>query len=85
MQNKLNYPVSQVVYAAVEKVLMDMKIIPEFITFSEVRKLYGKKFADRARMSEDIEWFPHSPKGQGYAVYCKRSEFTDYLFESGIK
>lgn len=74
-------PISIAVKAATEKVLMDLKLMPETITYSEIKRLYGKKFAERARMSEKIEWFPLAPKGQGFAVYCRRSEFTDFLFD----
>jgi len=74
-------PISIAVKAATEKVLMELKLMPETITLSEVKKLYGKKFAERARMSPKIEWYPLTPKGQGFAVYCRRSEFTDFLFD----
>jgi len=79
--SELRTPATQIAYATTEKVLMDLKLIPEIITLSEIKKLYGRKLAERARMSEDIEWFPMSPKGNGFSVYCKRSEFTDFLFD----
>lgn len=81
MSRKLASPISIAAKAAAEKVLMDLKLMPEIITYSEIKRLYGRRFAEKARWSEQIEWYPLSPKGEGYSVYCKRSEFTDFLFD----
>jgi hypothetical protein len=81
MQDTLSYSAYQIAQVAAEKVLMELNIVPEIITYSQIRKLYGKKLAEKARISEDIEWFPMSPKGTGVAVYCKKSEFTEFLFD----
>jgi hypothetical protein len=57
-------------------------IEPEIITYSQIKKLYGRKLADDARKSENIEWFPGPKKGQGNMAFCKRSEFREYLFSN---
>lgn len=70
----------QAAIAAVGEVLARTGAEPELITYGEIRKLYGRKMADNARASEDIEWYPGPRKGVGNISYCKRSEFREYLF-----
>ena len=78
----------QTALATVGEVLQKAGLEPELITYSEIRKLYGRKLADKARNSMDIEWYPGPRKGNGNMVFCKRSEFREYLFnhdEKGVE
>lgn len=72
----------QAAIAAVGEILEKTGLEPELITYSEIKKLYGRKLADDARMSESIEWFPGPKKGNGNMAFCKRSEFREYLFSN---
>ncbi|NQU86976.1 MAG: hypothetical protein HQ541_14565 [Mariniphaga sp.] len=65
---------------AVGETLISAGIEPEIITLSEMKKLYGRKLAGNARISEDIEWFAGARKGSGNMAYCKRTEFRRFLF-----
>jgi len=55
----------QAALATVGELLAKTGIEPEYITFREIKKLYGRKMAERARMAENIEWFPGYKKGSG--------------------
>jgi hypothetical protein len=66
---------------AVEEVLEKLNLTKEYITLKEIRTLYGRKVAKSARISEMIEWFPMEVQG-GSSVYCKKSEFTNFLFNN---
>ena len=72
----------QAAIAAVGEVLEKTGLEPELITYSEIKKLYGRKMAEDARRSELIEWFPGPRKGNGNMAFCKRSEFREYLFRT---
>ena len=71
----------QAALAAVGEVLDRAGMEPELITYSEIKRLYGRKMAERARMSENIEWFPGPNKGSGNMAFCKREEFREFLFD----
>ena len=59
-------------------------VIKSIITLAEIRRAYGHKMANDARMSKYIKWFPNG-KGTTSGVYCRRKEFMDYLFQNRIK
>ena len=89
--NKIELSYSQIsnlVRNAVDKgvtdALMRCDLISSIITYAEIKKLYGPKMANDARMSRYIKWFP---KGTGTTsgAYCNRSEFLDYLFKNKMK
>jgi hypothetical protein len=71
----------QAAIIATGEVLKRMGLEPEFISYSDIKKLYGRKLADNARRSETIEWFPGPRKGQGNMAFCKRSAFREFLFD----
>jgi len=75
----------QAAIAAVGEILEKTGLEPELITYSEIKKLYGRKLADDARTSENIEWFPGPKKGNGNMAFCRRSEFREYLFSNEKK
>jgi hypothetical protein len=72
----------QAAIMAVGEVLQKTGVEPELITYSEIKKLYGRKLADDARCSELIEWYPGPKKGSGNMAFCKRSEFREFLFST---
>lgn len=72
----------QIVESTVDVVLQKMNVVPEIITLSQIKKLYGRALAKSARESRQIEWFPMGRRGKGVEVYCRREQFLGFLFRN---